>query len=96
MALINSVKEVRYIREMGEMKDGAILGSPASSVIGAALAGVVSAALVGLYGVGPAFMYLGPLSVVASAVGVIWCFTRDIKDAREVEAHYRDMRRSNA
>ena len=90
MALKISVKEVTLLRKMGrtEGSEEQVIGSVGSSMLGAILAGLGSATIVGLYGVGPEFLYLGPVATIVAAVGVIVCFVQDITDEKKVEDLY--------
>jgi hypothetical protein len=44
-----------------------------SSFIGAVIAVLASSAAIAIYGLGPAFLYVGPLLALASAVAVTYC-----------------------
>lgn len=85
-ALLVSVKEVELLRKMGRSEiEEPVIGSVGSSMLGAILAGVGSATIVALYGIGPAFLYLGPVASIVAAIGVIACFLQDLRDEKKVE-----------
>lgn len=84
-----SIEEVQLLRQLNEedqkrCSDDTVRGSAWSAVLGATLAGGAAAVIIGLYGVGPGFLYLGPLVALAASIGVMVCFFSDIRDRNEV------------
>lgn len=82
-ALSGSIQEVRLVWAKKDDEEDEIIGSALHSTMGAVIAGMLSAAIVGSYGLGPMFLYLGPISAIACAIGVIWNFTTELKEQKK-------------
>ncbi len=90
IALKVSIEEVQLLQQLNEedqqrCSPDVVTGSAWTAVAGATLAGGAAAVIIGLYGVGPAFLYLGPLATLIASVGVMVCFFSDIRDRNEVK-----------
>ncbi|MCC6347593.1 MAG: hypothetical protein IT388_10445, partial [Nitrospirales bacterium] len=88
-AFKGSIEEVQYLRSLSEedtkvFTDETVKDGPGIALLGAIIAGAIAAIIVGLYGVGPSYFNLGPLSVLAASVGITVCFFSDIRDKNEV------------
>ncbi|MFO0753127.1 MAG: hypothetical protein U0411_07380 [Thermodesulfovibrionales bacterium] len=89
IAFKGSIEEVQLTRSLNEedqkiVTDETVRDSPWSAAIGAAIAGLSAAIIVGLYGVGPGYLYLGPLSALVATVGITVCYFSDIRDKNEI------------